>query len=308
MIALLIILLVALLVLFCYFMAFYSPSSFRDKHYDLPNGSQYRENREYMLSLIKDLEKVPYEDVSITSFDGLRLAGRYYHQKDGAPVEIEFHGYKGTALRDFCGGNRIARSMGHNVLLVDQRSHGRSEGRTISFGIKERRDVLSWVEYVSERFGSDCRIILSGVSMGAATVLMASGLQLPECVKGIIADCPYSSPEAIIRKVMDKDMHIPSFLLMPFVRIAARVIGGFSLRDSSPVSDVEKSQVPILLIHGTDDRFVPCSMSSEIAAHSDKASLVLFEGAGHGLSFIRDEKRYIEAVRDFEARILSDMD
>ena len=201
---------------------------------------------------------------------------RYYHVRDGAPLQIQFHGYRGAALRDFCGGNKLARESGQNTLVVDQRAHGKSGGNTITFGIRERLDCLSWVKYANQRFSSGTPIFLSGVSMGATTVLMASELKLPANVMGIIADCPYSSPEVIIRKVCREDMHLPPALTMPLIRLGARLFGHFVLNESSAVQAVGNKNIPILLLHGEDDRFVPCDMSREIfdACTGEKLSLI----------------------------------
>ena len=180
--------------------AFYSRPRPLDP-YRVPSGKQFQAVKGRMLELVGAIDALPFEPVSIVSHDGLRLSGRYYHLRDGAPLQINFHGYRGSALQDFCGGMTIARAAGRNVLLIDERAQGESEGRVISFGVNERRDCLQWAEYAVSRFGAETKIILSGVSMGAATVLMASELPLPANVKCIIADCPYSSPEAIIRTV-----------------------------------------------------------------------------------------------------------
>ena len=145
------------------------------------------------------MEKVPYEQVYITSFDGTKLAARYYHLSDSAALQIQFHGYRSTAVRDFSGGFQLAQKMGRNLLVVDQRASGKSEGTTICFGIKEKYDCLEWIKYALERFG-DIPIMLTGVSMGGATVLMASELDLPENVKCIVSDCPYTSPYEIIAR------------------------------------------------------------------------------------------------------------
>ena len=210
-------LLSVLIVWYSYRTAFYSPEKRKEDHYAIPEGEQYEKERQRMLSLIRQMDETPYEAVTISARDGTKLAARYYHVRDGAPLQIQFHGYRGTALRDFCGGNKLARESGQNTLVVDQRAHGKSGGTTITFGIRERLDCLCWVEYASQRFGSDTPVFLSGVSMGAATVLMASEWELPANVVGIIADCPYSSPEAIIRKVCQQDMHLPPVLVMPSV-------------------------------------------------------------------------------------------
>lgn len=265
-----------------------------------PEGEQYDRERPRMMVLIGEMAALPFEPVSITARDGTPLFGRYYHVRDGAPLQIQMHGYHGSAVRDFCGGNKIAREAGHNTLVVDQRAHGQSAGRAITFGILERYDCLDWIAYANARFG-ETKIVLSGVSMGAATVLMAAGLPLPENVVGVIADSPYSSPEAIIRKVCG-EMGLPPTPAMPFVRLGARLYGGFTLRGGSPVEAVRTAKVPILLIHGEDDRFVPCAMSAEIAAVCQSpCRRETFPDAGHGISFLADHPRYVAVVKEFLA-------
>ena len=284
---------------FCYRLAFYSMNENEQDIYAIPPGEQYEAVADQILELIHEVDELPYELVSITAKDGLHLAGRYYHFKDGAPVEILFHGYRGNSKREFSGNNRIAGKLGLNVIAVDERGHGQSGGHTITFGIKERWDCLNWVRYAAERFGPDIPIILSGVSMGAATVLMASSLDLPTNVKAIIADCPYSSPKEIIQKVSG-DIRLPPSLSYPFVVLGALIFGRFKLWESSPVEAVRRTQIPILLIHGDDDRFVPCKMSQKIyAACRSTAELVIFPGAGHALSYFTDTDLYVKTVRDF---------
>ena len=298
-------LIVLLIAGFSYRTAFYSSAHRKEDHYALPQGEQYEKERQRMLSLIRQMDDIPYESVFISARDGTRLFARYYHVRDGAPLQIQFHGYRGTALRDFCGGNKLARESGHNTLVVDQRAHGKSSGTTITFGIRERWDCLSWAEYANQRFGSNTPIFLSGVSMGAATVLMASELKLPANVIGIIADCPYSSPEAIIRKVCREDMHLPPTLVMPFIRLGARLFGHFDLREARAVQAVRNTHIPILLIHGEDDRFVPCDMSREIfGACAGEKNRITFPGAGHGLSYIVDTETYSDAVSCFVSQCL----
>lgn len=293
-------LLCALFVLYAYRTAFYASPRRREDPYAIPHSEQYLAQRERMTELIREMEAIPYEPVTIRAYDGTVLWGRYYQVRAGAPLQIQFHGYRGTALRDFCGGNKLARETGYNTLVVDQRAHGKSGGTTISFGIRERWDCLSWAEYASERFGSATPIFLCGVSMGAATVLMASELPLPRNVVGILADCPYSSPEAIIRKVCREDMRLPDRITMPFVHLAARLLGGFRLGESSAVEAVKHSSLPILLLHGEDDRFVPCDMSREISKSCPgRVILRTFPGAGHGLSYIVDTAGYEKAAAEF---------
>ncbi len=293
---------------YTYCVAFRSPKNRKENVYDIPNDEQYNEGRAVMISAIDKMMALPFEEVYITSYDGLKLYGRYYHVCDEAPLQIQFHGWRGTAYRDFCGGHALARLLGHNTLVVDQRAHGKSDGHAISFGVKERFDCLAWVAYVEERFGKKKTIYLAGVSMGAATVIMASGHSLPDSVKGVIADSPYSSPEKIIEKVC-KDRGFAPKLAMPFLRLGARVFGHFSLRGASAVEAAKSAKIPILLLHGEEDRFVPCQMSEEIFnAYAGERYRVTFEGAGHGLSYIVDAKKYERAVADFFRSIGEEVD
>lgn len=290
---------------FVYRTAFYNGRR-SDVTHNVLKGADYDRFHDQMTDLIDRAVAIPYEEAYTESYDGLRLFGRLYLQKEGAPFHIEFNGYKGNGIRDFSGGMQLALSQGDNVLLVDQRSHGRSEGVNITFGVKERRDVMSWIAFVLERFGRDTVIYLEGVSMGAATVLMASDLDLPENVVGIVADCPYSSPFGIISKVA-KGMTGIDRITYPFIFLGALIFAHFNIFASSAVKSVANTKVPILLIHGTADHFVPIGMSREIrAARPDMVTLVEIDGAPHGLSYLQDYDAYSGAVIEFMAKAEND--
>ena len=282
---------------------FYSPHKNQDDDHDLPIPIPTQEQRDRCISLIDKLNAKPYERVSILSHDGLRLSGRYYHTADGAPLALLCHGYRGTPSRDFCGGANICLDRGFNVLLIEERAHCTSEGHTISFGINERYDVLNWTRYAAERFGPDTKILLGGISMGAATVLLASELDLPQNVRGILADCPYTTPEEIIKET-GRMLKYPMEAAMPFVRLSARVFGGFTLGGVSTAEAVRHTKVPILLIHGEADGLVPCSMGREIAAANPAmVDLQTFPDAGHGLSYLTDTERYTSLIEAFCEKI-----
>jgi pimeloyl-ACP methyl ester carboxylesterase len=288
---------------YAYSICFYSPASRRVTPEEPLKGAQYDAVCEHIFRMTHIMEKIPFEEVSVVSHDGLKLYGRYYHVKDGAPIELLFHGYRSHPYRDCSGGHALSRKMGFNALVVDQRAHGASEGNTISFGILERWDVSAWIQYCTNRFGDSVPIILSGLSMGAATVLMAADCKLPANVKCIIADSPYSTPKAIIEKVCH-DEHYPLFLCRPFFRLGAYIFGKFNLEETSALAAVKRATVPILLIHGEDDRFVPCSMTHEIATECNSyIEVQTFRDAGHGLCYINDPGRYEKVIYDFLCRI-----
>ena len=289
---------------YTYRTAFYAPKSKRSSIDDPLEGPQYEVFQEHISRISHIMERIPCEPVTITSFDGCKLYGRYYHVNDDAPLEILFHGYRSCAFRDCSGGHALSRKMGFNALVVDQRAHGKSGGHTISFGLKERYDVLSWVNYANRRFGTDTKILLYGLSMGSATVIMASGLNLPKNVVGIVADCPYSSPVDIIKKVI-KDMRLPPMVLYPFVFLGALIFGRLNLEETTCEKEVKKSRTPILIFHGEDDRFVPDEMSKIIyEANKDMVTRESFKDAGHGLSFIKDPLRYKKALIEFWEKVL----
>lgn len=267
--------------------------------YDYQDDDQTRSCREVLNAAIAAFEAEPFEEVSITSHDGRKLAARYYHVKDGAPLEIQCHGYKGNAIRDFCGNWQVAREQGRNVLLIDQRCHGKSEGHTITFGILERRDVLEWICWANGRFGK-IPVLLSGVSMGAATVLMVAGMELPENVKAVIADCPYDAPANIIKKVLGQDMGMPVKLVYPLIRFGGILYGRFNLNADSPLEAVKRAKVPVLLIHGDDDRFVPYEMSCSLhRAAPEKIRFHTVHGSGHALNYAMAPEEYCGLIRDF---------
>lgn len=285
--------------------AFLAPPHLDTNHYFAPEGDQYDAVREGIRKSVAKMAARNYEPVTITSFDGCILFARYYHVTDGAPVQILFHGYKSSSLLDCSGGTYLAADcLKHNVIVVDQRSHGQSSGNVITFGIKERKDCLRWIGYAKERFGEEIPIILSGLSMGAATVLMACDLNLPSNVKGIIADCPYSSPKEIIMKV-SKDMHFPPHIMLPFVWLGGFLFGQFNLFESSASKAIKTTAIPILILHGDCDELVPFEMShSMLSSGAKDITLESFAGAGHGLSYIIIPDKYEKVVLKFVKRCL----
>lgn len=268
--------------------------------YDLPPGEMYEPFHPKIRAWIDEIRSMDREQVEIKSFDGLTLRGYYYEHSPASPLELIFHGYGGNAERDLSAGVERCFALGRSVILIDQRGAGMSEGNTCSFGINERRDCLSWIEFATKKFGKDRPIIIGGVSMGAATVMMAAGEDLPENVVCVMADCGYSSAKEIICKVV-KEMHLPYKLLYPFIRLGGKICGGFDIEETSPIEAVSKSRTPIVFIHGDKDDFVPHEMSVAcFNACSSKKKMVTIEGAGHGLAYPQNPEKYVNSLADFE--------
>ena len=268
--------------------------------YSLPKGEIYEPYYDQMRVWIKELRAMPHKDVEIVSYDGLVLRGKFYEYKKGAPIEIMFHGYRSNAERDLCGGVARCRSLGRSTLLVDQRACGDSEGRVTTFGVKESRDCVSWVNFVVNNIDSEAQIYITGISMGAATVMTAASMPMPKNVVGVLADCGFTSPRDIIKKVM-VDMKLPANILYPFARFGAILFGGFDPDSRTPKKSMKKCHLPIIFYHGDDDAYVPHYMSEELykLCASEKKRLVITKDAGHGLCYIVDTEGYFRELIDF---------
>lgn len=284
-----------------YNIVFRTSKKVRNNYYAMPESAHTQGERDRMKELIDKLLNTPCEEVYTRSKEGLILTGRYYHNSDGAPLDLVFHGYHGTGVRDMCGYAELSIENGHNPLIVDQRAHGNSQGKYLTFGHKEREDCKRWVEYAVSRFGKDVKILLGGVSMGASTILMACELGLPDNVKGIIADSPYSSPREVICSVL-KSKGMPVKVAYQVIAFSAMVFGRISLPTVTASQAVKKCNIPILIIHGEEDGFVPCQMSKPIAEAREGIERHTFAGADHAMSCLVDTKRYKSIVRDFMQR------
>ena len=271
-----------------------SPYAELDSKVMAPYSAANRERIDRLLS-------TACEDVYISSpLDGIRLHARLYRGEAGKPLQILCHGYRSTPFRDFSGGALEAMRRGHSVLMIDQRAMLESDGKEITFGIRERHDLLGWTRYATEEFpGTD--IVLIGISMGGATVVAASSLELPEAVRCIISDCPYAKVKDVLISTARK-MHFPA-CVYPLIKLAAKLYGRIDLDEGDLNVHAKGARVPILIIHGEADRLVPCDMSAELAAaNPDMITRATFEGAHHGISYLTNPERYVELAYGFIER------
>lgn len=254
-----------------------------------------RENIQRNLDWIANAQS---ESVCIESEDGLRLHCSLINvDKEIVPkgVIIIFHGYRSFGARDFCMQLPMLHEAGYNIMLVDQRSHAKSEGKYICYGTKEHKDALLWRKKASEIYGNDIPIALFGLSMGAATVLMASGDIDSEDsqVKCVIADCPFYDTYGIIKHVLWKYNKIYPQPIIHFVNFWSRFLADFNMHAPSCVEKAKASRLPFLIFHGKDDKFVPTKCSERIAEElGEQARLVLVENARHAESVYYSPELY----------------
>jgi len=246
------------------------------------------------------LEGQEKEELFITSYDGLRLKAVFVPNPAAKGTLLLFHGWRSHWKTDFICALPFYYARGMNLLLVEQRAQNGSGGRYITYGIREHRDLAAWVKTMADRLGKEHPLFLGGLSMGAATVLMASDLEFDANVRGIIADCGFTSPWEIIRKVAGRSKWIPLDLCSAVLNLFTRRFAGFDMKEKSTVDALGRTRLPVLLIHGLADTFVPPEMSREnYAACASEKELVLVEGATHGMSYVVEPERVKAAIAGF---------
>jgi fermentation-respiration switch protein FrsA (DUF1100 family) len=240
------------------------------------------------------------EKVSVKSFDGLNLMGEWYPAEDPKRIVIAMHGWRSSWQLDYGTSIDFLHDNGCSILLANQRSHNESDGEYIGFGVFERFDCLEWINYLINRFGKDIPIYLLGVSMGATTVLMASGFVLPASVHGIIADCGFTSPKAIWSYVAGSNLHLSEKLVYPIANAITKAKAKYDGEDCTTTDALSHNTVPVLFVHGTNDKFVPIQMTFEnYTACKAPKELLVVPGAGHGFSYLEDTKLYQKTVLEF---------
>lgn len=250
-----------------------------------------------------EMEETPHETVEIRAEDGTLLVGHLFPAEQPKRVIIAMHGWRSSWSWDFCGIWTFLRNCGCTVLYAEQRGQGNSGGDFMGFGMLERHDCLSWARWLNENGGAELPVYLVGVSMGATTVLMAAGLpNIPQNVRGVIADCGFTSAKAIWKSLSERGLGMPYAILEPELERQCRHMIHMGTEDCSAPDALRNTKLPVLFIHGADDHFVPVQMTMENyeACRSPK-KLLIVPGADHGLSYVVDRPAYENAVMDFFA-------
>ena len=261
----------------------------------LPFRPQYEEAKRYIHTL-------PYEEVTITSFDGLKLYARYYPNPSAKRAVLCAHGYRSTAIGDFYASFRHLYEEA-SLLLIDERSCGKSEGIYSSFGALEKKDVQLWAEWLDERTRHKLPIYLYGISMGASTVLLASVMKLPENVKGVLADCGFTSGAQILNDVFADSYKIKPRLMTKLLDFYAGSLGHFHLKECDARRALLNAKLPVRFMHGMDDDFVlPYHTQRNYDACSlEDKDILWVEGAGHACAAVCGGEKYLKYMDAFFA-------
>ena len=238
--------------------------------------------------------------VQITAFDGETLHAVILEAPDPKGVILLMHGYRSSGLNDFNLVFPYYQKLGYHLIVPDQRACGRSGGKYITLGIKERFDCQAWANFAAKEFGEDIPLILDGISMGSSTVMMASALPLPKNVSGIVADCGFTSPDEVVRAVL-KATHIPTVPNLFLARMLARTLAKFDFTDASTIDAMKQCHYPIIFIHGKKDDFVPYEMSVRNfeACASEHKRFFSDDNAGHGMCYLERREELQKELENF---------
>ena len=284
------------LLFYIYTVVFHSPKKWQNNEYRLEKALDVPGAKEKTFEYVTKIREIPYQDLFIKSYDGLKLHAYLYENKSSDEFILMFNGYRGIVRRDYAGKGLETLARGKNLVLIDQRAHGQSKGHSLTLGRKEQRDVVSWVNFIKEKYGESAKITVSGVSMGASTVIFAAD-KLPADVK-VFADSPYASEKEIIINILKAQKKNPK-IFWPLVYLAALFFAHVRLKDDA-VEYVSKAKCKILIIHGTGDTIVPIEMSERMyEANKEHVQLTKFEGLDHALAFLQDREKYLETIFEF---------
>lgn len=248
----------------------------------------------------EQLRKSEYSTVTIFSYDGIRLIGHLHLVENPRRTIIAVHGWRSSWDNDFGVAADFLYSNECNVLYIEQRAHGASEGNYIGFGLLERYDVLAWIEWMNEQEFSHLPVYLFGMSMGAATVLMAAGEHIPDNIHGVIADSGYTSPRDEWKYLAENGLHYNYRVMEKYLDNRAMERTGFLPDEYSSTEAMQECKIPVLFIHGTEDSFVPIEMTFEnYKACAEPKCLLVVPGAGHCQSYLIAQKRYEKELLQF---------
>ena len=249
-----------------------------------------------------ELDALPLREFTVKSFDGLTLRCAWLRcGKETKRVAVIVHGF-GSRYEHVLKYAKLYTARGYDALLFDHRHCGESEGNKTTMGYLERRDLAQMIALARADKGEGAFVGIHGESMGGATVLLAACMEQPPDF--VVADCPYADLTEETKYDLRYECHLPAWPFVPATSLIMRLCAGFFLKDVSPLREIESHgglpDVPILFVHGTEDKLIPYAASKELyAAKQGKKALFIVEGAEHARSIVRERAKYAETVYAF---------
>ena len=267
-------------------------------------GKPYAKEGEYDLRIWKNcmeqhlqdhnwyLEQ-PMDSLTVMSEDQLNLHGNYLHCEKPERIVLCVHGFRGDPSHDVAGVARYLHQHHCDLLFINQRASGQSEGNYITFGAKEKNDIKTWCRYLEAHNPKKLPVYLYGVSMGCTTILCASTLGITPLVHGLIADCGYSSIRSILEAQARGSFHLPPYPVLSLIELLCRWIAKFRFSDGDAQEAMKQNRIPVLFIHGNDDHFVRTENTlRNYEACAAEKELLLVDGATHANSYNVNEQLY----------------
>lgn len=266
-----------------------------------------RKTKEDAFSLLKErsvyeesnFDESIFEKLEINSEDNLKLKGYYVKNKDiSNKVIVIVHGYTANYYMSLQFLS-LYLNEGFNVLLIDNRSHGNSEGKYVTYGMKEKEDLKNWINLLKDKLDENISIGIHGQSMGAATALMYAGKY--KDVDFVVSDCAYSSGREILKYQFKHIVKILPYPLYQMVNTMIKLKCSFSMNKVTPIKDISNIDIPILFIHGKNDKIIPYTMSLDMynKRNNNKDKLLIIEDADHVESFMYDKSKYTHSIKTF---------
>ena len=241
------------------------------------------------------------KDTFVYSPDNIRLHAYYVAAPTPtAKTAVIVHGYTDNAIRMMMIGYLYNRNLGYNILLPDLRYSGLSEGEAFQMGWLDRKDVMQWMEVANQIYGDSTRMVVHGISMGAATTMMVSGEAQPDYVKCFVEDCGYTSVWDQFGKELKEQFGLPEFPLMYTANWLCDWTYGWSFSEASALEQVKKCSLPMLFIHGEKDDYVPTWMVYDLyATKPEPKEIWTVPNADHATSYKLNKETYTEKVKQF---------
>ncbi|MBP1617012.1 MAG: Alpha/beta hydrolase family protein [Bacteroidetes bacterium] len=276
---------------------------------DEADAYAYLFKHEYLRQWVDSLRSAhALRDTFIVASDGTKLHAMYIQSPsphfDKSALVI--HGYTNNSIRMLMIGYLYNKGMGYNVLLPDLRAHGKSEGKYIQMGWKDRLDILRWIDVVKSRFGDSTKVVIHGISMGAATTMMTSGAKLQGNVKCFVEDCGYTSVWDEFAYKLKKEYHLPAFPLLYTTSFYANLKLGWNFKEASPLDQIKKCKLPMFFIHGGDDTYVPTSMVYKLyEAKKGIKRIWVIPGVTHAQAYWDHTAEYTTKVKSFVSQYIN---